>query len=132
MAEQSKREQTPVHSSTAEQLVSAENSFSPDATIFDNKEALVLSMDIPGVHKGDVNVEVDENNILTVRAKCSMSEPEAEAAVKEFEPGNFFRSFTLSNEFQIDRITGKLDNGVLEIIIPRKEDVKPRRIQISA
>ena len=132
MAELSKREQTPVQSSTAEQLVSAQNAFSPDVNIYDNREALILSIDIPGVHKGDVSVEVDENNVLSIRAKTSFTAPEGTPLLEEFEPGDYFRSFTLSNEFQNDRISGKLEKGVLEVIIPRREDVKPRKIQISA
>ncbi|KMQ51792.1 heat shock protein Hsp20 [Chitinispirillum alkaliphilum] len=132
MAEVPKRGQTPVQSSTAEQLVSAENAYSPDVNIYDNREALILSLDIPGVHRGNVNVEVDANNVLTIRAKSSLTEPEGEAVVREFEAGDFFRSFTLSNEFDTERISGKLDNGVLEIMIPRKEDIQPRKISINA
>lgn len=132
MAEASRREQKPVQSSSAEQLISPENAFSPDANIYDNREALILSMDMPGVRKGDVNIEVNENKVMSIRAKSSFHEPEGTALVQEFTTGDYFRSFTLSNEFDTDKISGKLENGVLEVIIPRREDVKPRRIEISA
>ncbi|MFP4164582.1 MAG: Hsp20/alpha crystallin family protein [Chitinispirillaceae bacterium] len=132
MAEASRREQKPVQSASAEQLVSPENAFSPDVNIYDNREALIISMDMPGVKKGNVNIEVDENKVMSVRAKSSFQAPEGTSLVQEFTPGDFYRSFTLSNEFITDKISGKLENGVLEVIIPRREDVKPRRIEISA
>ncbi len=132
MADLSKRGQVPIESSSAEQLVSPGNSYSPDSNIYDNKEALVITMDIPGVHKGDVNVEVDENNVLSIKAKDSLALPEGKALVTEFEIGDYYRAFTISDQFDKSRISGKLENGVLEIIIPRREEVKPRKIQISA
>ncbi len=132
MGELSKREQKPVENASAEQLISPENAFSPDVNVYDNPEALILNIDLPGVKKGDVNIQVDENKIMTIRAKASFKQPEGTALVKEFEPGDFYRSFNLSNEFDTDKISGKLENGVLEVIIPRREDVKPRRIEISA
>jgi len=132
MAELSKREQIPVESASAEQLISPENAFSPDVNIYDNREALIFSMDMPGVRKGDVTVEVDENNVLTVRAKSSFSEPEGKVLIHEFDAGNYYRAFTLSNEFNKDTVSGKLENGVLEVIVPRREDVKPKKIQINA
>ena len=52
--------------------------------------------------------------------------------VKEFDVGNYYRAFSISEEFDKNNISGKLENGVLEIIMPRREEVKPRRIQISA
>ena len=132
MADLSKREQKPVQSASAEQLVSPENAFLPDVNIYDNREALILTIDLPGVRKGDVFIEVDENKVMSIRAKSSFREPEGSALVCEFIPGDFFRSFTLSNEFDTEKVTGKLDNGVLEVIIPRREDVKPRKIEINA
>ena len=132
MAELAKRGQVPVESASAEQVVSPGNAFSPDVNIYDNREALIFCIDLPGVHKGDVNVEVDENNVLSIKAKESFKEPEGSSLVKEFAVGNYFRAFTISNEFDKDKISGKLENGVLEIIIPRREEVKPKKIQISA
>ncbi|HON09735.1 MAG TPA: Hsp20/alpha crystallin family protein [Chitinispirillaceae bacterium] len=132
MAELTKRGQIPVERSSAEQLLSPGKSYSPDVNIYDNKEALIFTMDIPGVHKGDVNVEIDENNVLSIKAKDSFKEPEGTSLLKEFDIGDYYRAFTISNEFDKDKISGKLENGVLEIIIPRREEVKPKKIQISA
>ena len=88
MAEMGKREQIPVGNSSIEQLVSQSNSFSPDVNIYDNREALIFSIDMPGVRKGDVSIEIDESNILSIKGKLSFKEPEGKAMVKEFDVGN--------------------------------------------
>lgn len=132
MSEMGKREQIPVGNSSIEQLVSPSNSFSPDVNIYDNREALIFSVDMPGVKKGDVSIEIDENNILSIKGKISFKEPEGKGMVKEFEIGNYYRAFSISEEFDKNNITGKMENGVLEIIMPRREEIKPRKIQINA
>lgn len=132
MAEFGKREQIPVENSSIEQLVSPSNSYSPDVNIYDNSEAFIFSIDMPGVKKGDVSIEIDENNILSIKGKTSFIEPEGKGMVKEFDVGNYYRAFSISEEFDKNNISGKMENGVLEIIMPRREEVKPRKIQINA
>jgi HSP20 family protein len=132
MNEMEKREQTPVATSSAEQLISPESAFSPDVSIRDNKEALIFSVDLPGVKKGDVSIEIDESNIVIVRAKSTFKPPEGNLVFREVTFGDFYRAFTLSNEFDKDKVNASFENGVLTLIVPRREDVKPKKIQISA
>jgi HSP20 family protein len=132
MNEMEKREQTPVATSSAEQLISPESAFSPDVSICDNREALIFSVDLPGVKKGDVSIEIDESNIVIVRAKSTFKPPEGNLVFREVAFGDFYRAFTLSNEFDKDKVNASFENGVLTLIVPRREDVKPKKIQISA
>ncbi len=132
MHEIAKLEQMPVPSASAEQLISPENAYLPDTSIFDNKESLIFSIDLPGVKKGDVNIEIDENNSLIIRAKSNFKAPECTVIVNELSFGDYYRAFSLSNEFDKNKVSGSIENGVLNIIVPRKEDVKPKRIQINA
>ena len=104
--------------------------FTPLVDVFDNKESLVVIMDLPGVVKGDVKIEVDENNILSIRAKTSYKEPSG-VVLQEFESGNYYRAFTLSDEFKRDAINVVFENAVLEITVPRKEEHRPSKIEIS-
>ncbi|GIW22843.1 MAG: hypothetical protein KatS3mg068_1850 [Candidatus Sericytochromatia bacterium] len=130
MTELEKREQKEVTTTSAEQLTDAKNSYKPDVDIFYGEDKLFIAMDIPGVKKGDVNIEVDENNTLIIKAKTSFKEPEG-ALYKQFGIGNYYRAFTLSDEFDKDKISGNLENGVLEITIPKKEEAKPKKIEIK-
>ena len=106
MAELTKRGHIPVERSSAEQLLSPGNSYSPDVNIYDNKETLIFTIDIPGVRKGDVKVEIDENNVLSIKAKDSFKEPEGTSLLKEFDIGDYYRAFTIGNEFDKDKISG--------------------------
>jgi HSP20 family protein len=114
-----------------ETLINRENSRTPDTDIFENDEYLRLIMDVPGVEKGGVQIEVDENDTLQVRAKNGFKEPDG-GALREFEPADYFRSFYLGQEYAKDSITAKLENGVLELTVPKREEVRPRRISINA
>ncbi len=130
-SELEKRGKREVESSSAEQLVETAHSYSPDVDICDSEDSMTFIVDLPGVEKGDVKIEVDENNILSIRAKNSFREPEG-AAVRQYRVGDYYRAFSISEEFDKDKISGKLENGVLTVSIPRREEAKPRRIEISA
>ncbi len=118
-------------SPTAESLVNVENAFLADSDIYETGDGLFLRMDMPGVEKGGAEIAVDEDNVLQVRAKNAFEEPEG-ALMKGFQLGDYYRSFRLGDMFDKDRISAKLEDGVLEIRVPKREAAKPRRIRISA
>jgi HSP20 family protein len=124
------KEKQEVTTTSAEQLVDSKNSYKPDVDIYNSEDNLILVADLPGIKKGDVSIDVDENNVLTLKAKSNV-ENTSGAIYRQFNTGNYFRAFTLSNEFNKDKISARLENGVLEITIPRREEVKPKRIQIN-
>jgi HSP20 family molecular chaperone IbpA len=130
MSELEKREQKEVTTTSAEQLKDVKNAYKPDVDIYYGENELFLAMDLPGVKKGDVNIELDENNTLIIKAKSSFTEPE-DPLYKQFRVGNYYRAFTLSDEFDRDKISATLENAVLEIIIPKKEEVKPKKLEIK-
>lgn len=125
-----KRGKHEVTNTSAERMIDSGKSYRPDVDIYNTEENLILVMDMPGVKKGDVNLEVDENNALIIKAKSGFIEPEG-IVYRGFNTGNYYRAFTLSNEFNKDNISAHLENGVLEVTIPRREEVKPKRIEIK-
>ena len=123
--------------STAESLTGAGDAALADAVIHESDDALFLRLDVPGVEKGRVSIEVDETNTLQVKARNSFKEPEAAAGkggilLREFRPMDYYRSFKLGGVIDKDRIAARLEDGILEITIPKLEAVKPKRIEISA
>jgi HSP20 family molecular chaperone IbpA len=130
MTELEKKEQKEVTTTSAEQLKDIKNAYKPDVDIYYGEDKLFLAIDMPGVKKGDVSIEINENNTLVVKAKSSFVEPEG-ALYKQFKTGNYYRAFNLSDEFDKEKLSGNLENGVLEIIIPRKEEVKARKVEIK-
>jgi len=111
--------------------VDAGTAFAPDVDIYVNDDELYLIADLPGVAKGDVNIEINENNSLILKAKTSQETPE-KLIFKQFNIGNYYRVFKIGEEFNKDKVEAKLEDGLLEIKIPKREEAKPRRIAINA
>ncbi len=103
----------------------------PYTDIFENEEALVVVMEIPGVDRSDTNINV-ENNILSVEGKISHATYDALSPVyTEYNIGHYSRSFTLSNEIDQEGITARIEDGVLTLELPKTKDAPPRRIEIA-
>jgi HSP20 family protein len=118
------------HGSSAELLVEPGTAIQPDVDIVEEPQGLTLYLDLPGVAIGATKVEVDENGILSLRAKNSFVEPEGEVA-RQGQVRDYYRAFQLGHEFDRTAIKASLKDGVLTLTIPRKEDAIPRRIEIE-
>lgn len=106
--------------------------FTPPIDIFETDEGLVLQADLPGVAIETVELQVQDNK-LTLFGRVLPSVPEgARLLHQEYAVGDFLRSFILSDQVDHDRITAKLNNGVLEIVLPKASKAEPRRIQVNS
>ena len=105
----------------------------PDVDIAEDASGLWLTGDLPGVDPNRVNVRL-EDGVLTLQGEVSMQPFEGLTPVySEYRVGNFLRRFNLPESFGYDaeHISAKLNNGVLCIQIPKKEQAKPRRIPVA-
>jgi len=95
-------------------------------------EDTVIEAELPGLKKEDVNISV-ENNILTVSAetKNEVDEEKAHYHLRERSYGKFSRSFKLGSHLDGDNIAANLNNGVLTLTIPTREEAKPRQIEVK-
>jgi HSP20 family molecular chaperone IbpA len=116
--------------SSAELLVEPGTAVQPDVDIVEEPQGLTLYLDVPGVAPGATKVEVDENGILSMRAKNTFREPEGEL-VRQAQVRDYYRAFQLGQEFDRAKIKASLKDGVLTLTIPRKEDAIPKRIEIE-
>lgn len=126
-----KRDKTGVRSATVEQLQNSGPAYSPDVDIYVSDDAALFAVEIPGVKKGDVTIQVDETNSLIIQGKNSFQEPK-NPIMRQYNVGDYYRAFQLSDQYDKERISAKFENGLLEITIPRKEESKPRKIEITA
>ncbi len=101
----------------------------PPVDIYEENHDLVVVCDMPGVAHDGINVSVD-NNILTISGKVNHTDRNDEI-YREFRLMSFFRQFELSEEVDQEKITAELKNGVLRVVLPKMEKVKPKKIQIS-
>ena len=105
--------------------------FIPAADIYETEDAVVVAADMPGVTATEVDVTI-EKNLLTIRGNIGNPAPETKsAAYREYEVGDFARTFSLSDEVDRDQIAASMANGVLTLTLPK---VKPstRVIQVNA
>lgn len=115
---------------TASETAQNERYFTPAADIYTTTGHLIAVIDMPGVSKGDVTIEVDENNILSVKGRQSFQAPD-NPVLSEFSKGCYYRAFSLGDSYNREAVSASLDNGVLELRIPLLEEQKPRKIEIT-
>ncbi|MDP6923446.1 MAG: Hsp20/alpha crystallin family protein [Candidatus Scalindua sp.] len=103
----------------------------PKTDIAETENSLVVTMDVPGVKKDNVNITL-ENNILEVDAKIDNSPYESLNPVyTEYNVGHYTRRFTVSNTIDTAKIDANLTDGVLTLALPKAEESRPKKIEIS-
>lgn len=97
----------------------------PAVNITEHKDEYLVSLAVPGMKKDDFHIDVD-GNMLTISSEKEESKEEKEQKFtrKEYSYYNFSRSFTLPDEINREKIDAKYDDGVLKIVLPRREEVK--------
>ncbi|MFI2487174.1 Hsp20/alpha crystallin family protein [Promicromonospora kroppenstedtii] len=99
--------------------------------LFRTGDHYVLSMDLPGVDPGTIDVSV-EDRTLTVRAeRTQRSDDGAQWLVRERPTGTFARQLTVGRGLALDRIEASYADGVLALTIPVSEEAKPRKIDVA-
>jgi HSP20 family protein len=107
-------------------------SWAPSVDIYEHAGNLVLRAELPGIDPKDVDVRV-ENNVLTLSGERKLdSEVKKESYHRvERSYGAFSRSFTLPNVVDTDKIKAEFKDGMLRLVLPKKEEAKPKQISIS-
>ena len=106
--------------------------FMPAVDILENQNEIMFLADMPGVNGKDVDIDLRED-VLSIRGAVSPVEDEKEVSIyREYNWGDYFRQFTLTEVIDQEKISAKMDDGVLRLTLPKKERVKPKKIQISA
>jgi HSP20 family protein len=99
--------------------------------IYETDDALTVVMEIPGVEKKDVEVNI-ENDVLRVEGRVDFAKYEGlEPLYTEYNVGHFARTFTLSNKIDQQQITAQLDDGVLTLTLKKAKEAIPRKIAIN-
>ena len=105
--------------------------FVPVTDIFETPEALTVMLEMPGVERDSIEASV-ENDVVTVQGRIDFSKYEGMQPVyTEYNVGHYARSFEISNKIDQSRITALMKDGVVTIVLPKAEQAKPRKIQVS-
>ena len=105
----------------------------PPVDIVHKAENLVIRAELPGLRLEDIDVRI-ENGVLTLQGERKREEGfnEADAYRLERNYGTFMRSFTLPTTVDASKIAATYRDGVLEVVVPKSETAKPKRVAIHA
>jgi HSP20 family protein len=105
----------------------------PAMDLLETEEDFVLRADLPGMTESDVNIEL-EDNVLTLSGERKAEHEDKREGFYRMERafGSFSRSLTLPKGVDPEAVSASFDQGVLEVRIPKPEQRKPRKINISA
>jgi HSP20 family protein len=113
--------------------VTSRGSWQPPVDIYETEgREIVLKAEVPGLRKEDIDLTVD-NNTLTIRGERKRDEGVREDRYHRLERayGAFSRSFTLPNTLDGSRVRAEYRDGVLTIVLPLREEARPRQIQVQ-
>ncbi len=104
----------------------------PSVDVRESDTAYSFDVEVPGLTKEEIQVEA-ENNLLTIRGErkqCKESEC-GTARRTERRFGRFERTFEIGDGFDADKIDARLENGVLHVTLPKREEAKARHIKVT-
>jgi HSP20 family molecular chaperone IbpA len=107
-----------------------ENVYPPALDIHETAEGLVLEADLPGVPEDRLEITVKDNTLI-IYGKIAWPLPEGATLLhEEARPGDFYRSFILSDEVEVEHIAAEFDQGVLRLTLPKAAKTRPRKIEV--
>ena len=115
---------------TAAQNRQSEKFLAPSASVLEAGDGYTVHVEMPGVNKEGLEISI-ENNELTLTGRRSLPSVEGTLLHRESRRENFRRAFELDPSIDSNRITARIDQGVVTLTLPKAEHVKPRKITVS-
>jgi HSP20 family protein len=111
----------------------ARGAWNPNVDIYENKDQIVLEAELPGMKREDFDLSV-ENNVISLRGERKFEKKDESDNYHRVERayGSFLRSFTLPNTVTAEGATAEYNEGVLRVVLPKREETKARRIEIKS
>ena len=105
----------------------------PSVDIFETDNEVVVKAEMPGMNANDIDVRL-ENNVLTLKGERHFEKDAKEENYHriEREYGTFTRSFALPRTVNGDKVSAEYRDGILKIVLPKKEETKPKAIKVAA
>jgi HSP20 family molecular chaperone IbpA len=103
----------------------------PAIDVFEDSHGITLYADLPGVPRERLDVRVQDSNLSIEAEAVVPTPPGLRLQYGEIRHPHFARAFTVSQDFDVSRIDAQLRDGVLKLTIPRRDEAKPRRIEVS-
>ncbi len=104
--------------------------WTPAIDVVENDERVVISVELAGMDREDVNVDVDEMRLTVSGERSSLGE-ESTFRRSERAYGRFSRSFSLPETIDVEKISARMERGVLEVVLPKREEARPKKISVK-
>ncbi len=107
--------------------------FNPRVNIMENQDGISVLVELAGVNKEDVSISVNDDNLLTIKGerKQNIENQGRNFLRREIIFGEFSRSFLLPEYLDTEKIKAKFNEGVLEIMVLKKEEIAPKEINVQ-
>ena len=106
--------------------------WAPSADISEDDHEYLIKIDIPGMEKKDIKVNYQDGRVtITGERKTESKEEKKDYIRQERYQGGFYRSFSLPDTIKEDEIHATFKEGVLKLVIPKAETVKPKSIKVN-
>jgi HSP20 family protein len=111
----------------------ARGAWAPSVDIYENKDQIVIEAELPGMNRDDFDLTI-ENNVLTLRGERHFQKSDETDTYHRVERsyGAFSRSFTLPQTVSGEGAEAEYKNGILRVVLAKREEVKPRRIEVRS
>jgi HSP20 family protein len=118
-------------SSRGEEKDLISSSWTPSVDIYETEHEVVLTAEVPGIDDKDIEIKI-EDNTLTLRGERNLEKEIKEENYHRIERahGSFYRSFSIPNYIDAEKIKAEHENGVLKVGMPKKLELKPRKIKV--
>lgn len=109
-----------------------EGIWQPPVDIFEDAESLIIKVELPGVDQKDIDVRIEDNTLI-LRGERKHDEEIKKENYHRIERfyGSFQRSFSIPGTIQQEKVQATCDKGVLTIVLPKKEETKPKQITVE-
>lgn len=115
-----------------QEATTAMRAFVPNADIFETEDALTVILEMPGVDRDNIDVNID-SGVLTIEGKIDFGKYEGlEPIYSEYNVGPYRRSFRISSRIDQAKIKAEMCDGVITLVLPRAEEAKPRKIEVKS
>ena len=112
-------------------LAHTDNWYVPAVDLYELENEVVIEVDMPGVGESDVDMRLHGDEVIVTGHVAHEEERDDLMLYREYNEGHFHRHFLINETIDRENISPVISNGVLRIILPKKEDYKPRRIKVS-
>ena len=103
----------------------------PPVDIYESDDSAQLVVDLPGCDEASVEVRLEEGT-LTITARADRPEfPGHQLTYSEYRPGDFERTFSVSDMVDTEKIEAAVKDGVLRLTLPKAEAAKPKKIEVK-